>query len=122
MPTTARSRMQRASCRAWASMRASHASMRAQLCQVGGQVAQQLAKLAGQAILRLQVGQHPAQCYVGVGHHDAELGQQATQPVADGRSAYEALADGEIDRVWDRVLGSEGADASLLPAEARMAY
>jgi hypothetical protein len=39
-----------------------------------------------------------------------------------GRSAYEALADGEIDRVWDRVLGSEGADASLLPSEARMAY
>lgn len=39
-----------------------------------------------------------------------------------GCSAYEALADGEIDRVWDLVLGSEGADASLLPAEARMAY
>jgi hypothetical protein len=39
-----------------------------------------------------------------------------------GRSAYEALADGEIDRVWDRVLGSERADALLLPSEARMAY
>jgi len=39
-----------------------------------------------------------------------------------GRSAYETLADGEIDRVWDRVLGSEGADAALLPTEARMAY
>ncbi|HET6433739.1 DUF2384 domain-containing protein [Dyella sp.] len=39
-----------------------------------------------------------------------------------GRSAYETLADGEIDRVWDRVLGSEGIDGALLPSEARMAY
>lgn len=33
-----------------------------------------------------------------------------------GRSAYEALADGEIDRVWDRVLGSDDSDAASLPA------
>lgn len=38
------------------------------------------------------------------------------QRAFDGRSAYEALADGEADRVWDRVLGEDGPDAA-----ARMA-
>ncbi|MGN6237948.1 DUF2384 domain-containing protein [Dyella sp.] len=33
-----------------------------------------------------------------------------------GRSAYEALADGEIDRVWDRVLGSDDSNPVPLPA------
>lgn len=35
-----------------------------------------------------------------------------------GRSAYEALVDGEVDRVWDRLLEHE----TLAPGEARMAY
>jgi hypothetical protein len=35
-----------------------------------------------------------------------------------GRSAYEALADGEVDRVWDRLLDHQ----TLAPGEARMAY
>lgn len=38
-----------------------------------------------------------------------------------GRSAYEALADGEIDRVWDRVLGSDDGDAAS-PLTARLGW
>lgn len=44
-----------------------------------------------------------------------------SQRAFGGRSAYEALADGDIDCVWDRVLGSEGTDGALLPTEPRMA-
>jgi hypothetical protein len=33
-----------------------------------------------------------------------------------GRSAYEALADGEIDRVWDRLLVSDDRNPLPLPA------
>ncbi|WP_431636053.1 hypothetical protein ACQVBX_01075 [Dyella sp. KULCS107] len=51
---------------------------------------------------------------------DATLAVLPTQHLGDrqrafgGRSAYEALADGEIDRVWDRVLGSDDGDAASL--------
>ena len=40
------------------------------------------------------------------------------QRAFDGRSAYEVLAEGDVDSVWDRVLGTVGGDAQ---AEARMA-
>ncbi|WP_017462109.1 antitoxin Xre/MbcA/ParS toxin-binding domain-containing protein [Dyella ginsengisoli] len=44
------------------------------------------------------------------------------QRVFSGRSAYQVLADGDIERVWDHLLDSEGSHATLRPADARMAY
>jgi len=48
-----------------------------------GQLAQQLLELRRQRNLRIEVRQDTAQRQVAFGHHHAELGQQAAQPIAD---------------------------------------
>lgn len=96
--------------------------------------------MAVKEVTRLQEARERAmlKAFEVLEQHECELAELLLQTLGDrvraarwmcvhqrafgGRSAYETLADGEVDRIWDRLLGDEGRDGSLSPVAARMVY